>query len=146
MSRKKRPKKAFTPTPSKTPKVGVPEDAERQTIQWSFLRFDNHVWHDHQYQFGPFCEIAGHMKSYERMTWAQVRSASGGRDHPLPMSKLTADAQRRLEGLKLDDFDELWRLRFTGVKRVWGVRIGRVFNVLWWDPQHKVCPSAMKHT
>jgi hypothetical protein len=146
MSNKKKPSQAFYPAPSKTPKVGVPEDTERQTIKWSFIRFDNHIWHNDQYQFGPFNEIANHMKSYERMTWAQVRSGGGGRDHPIPVSKLTPEAQKRLQVLRVDDFDELWRFRFTGPKRIWGVKIGRVFHLLWWDPQHKVCPSELKHT
>ena len=114
------------------------------TVLIGFI-FDSRTWHDDQYSPGPFNDIAGHMKSYERMTWAQIRN-SGGRDHAIPFGSLAAEAQQQLKVLKLDDFEEIWRLRFTGPKRIWGVRIGRVFNILWWDLQHKVCPSQLKHT
>jgi hypothetical protein len=27
-------------------------------------------------------------------------------------------------------------------ERLWGFRRGSVFHVVWWDPDHKVCPTA----
>jgi hypothetical protein len=48
--------------------------------------------------------------------------------------------------LRHDDFDELWRFRFDGLHRLWGLRLDDWFYALWWDPEHKVCPSTLKHT
>jgi hypothetical protein len=43
-----------------------------------------------------------------------------------------------LVDLKLDDIEELYRFRFTGTQRIWGIRDRRTFRVLWWDPDHQV--------
>ena len=76
------------------------------------------------------------------MTWADVKK----RDHPIERNKIITEAQQRLEELQRDDVDELWRLRFTGQQRLWGIRNQRVFRILWWDPEHKICPTTKKHT
>ncbi|MBE3069939.1 MAG: hypothetical protein IMZ55_05305 [Acidobacteria bacterium] len=62
------------------------------------------------------------------------------------MGNLIHEAQRRLVEIKVDDRDELLRLRFGGTQRLWGVRAGRFFLALWWDPQHTICPSNLRHT
>lgn len=54
---------------------------------------------------------------------------------------MISEAQTRLEELKLDDEEELFRFRLDGTARVWGIREGRVFKILWWDPEHEICPS-----
>lgn len=68
------------------------------------------------------------------------------RDHAVKVSSIIPEAQRRLMELQLDDTDQLWRFRFDGETRLWGLRDGSCFLVLWWDPEHKVCPSKLKHT
>ncbi len=55
---------------------------------------------------------------------------------------MISKAQSRLLHLKLDDEEELFRFRLDGESRVWGIREGRVFRILWWDPGHEICPSA----
>jgi hypothetical protein len=48
--------------------------------------------------------------------------------------------------LKLDDLDTLFSFRVTGATRVFGVVRREYLRVLWYDPDHKVCPSKLKHT
>lgn len=36
--------------------------------------------------------------------------------------------------------------RITAKERVWGLLVEDVFYLLWWDPEHEVCPSHLKHT
>ena len=141
----KKPKQRVSPQPSKEAKNLPPGDTEKQTIAWSFTRFDGLLWHDNQYAPSPFNEIGNHMRSYESMTWGELRRR-GDRDHAVSVDQLIPAAQKRLRELHFDDCDELWRFRFSGQKRVWGVRIGQVFKALWWDPQHKICPSPKKNT
>ena len=148
MSRKKLPQHRIEPQLRKRAKHQPlpPDETENQTIQWSFKFFDNDVkWHDDHYKETRFGEIAKKMQSYERMTWAEIRR-DGVRDHAVRLDKLVIKAQKRLQRLKLDEWDFLWRLRFTGKQRLWGIKTGRIFLVLWWDPQHKVCPSRLKNT
>jgi hypothetical protein len=62
------------------------------------------------------------------------------------VDKLIKEAQDRLTEISLDDLDELTSLHLTGKGRVWGIIDQGVMNLLWWDPEHQVCPSHKKHT
>ena len=59
-------------------------------------------------------------------------------NHTIPVSKICAPARDRLTALRLDDIEEVVSLRLTGPQRVWGYRVGPVFHLLWWDPEHHV--------
>ena len=41
------------------------------------------------------------------------------------------------------DFEQarLFSVRLTGRIRLWGLRDVSILRVLWWDPEHTVCPS-----
>ena len=61
--------------------------------------------------------------------------------HFISIDKLCKDAQKRLEELHLDDVEELYSLRLTGTKRLFGIRVGASLEILWYDPDHSICPS-----
>lgn len=77
------------------------------------------------------------------MTWSGVM---GNGSHPVPLDNLTTEAVRRLEEIGQADVDELFSLRLSGKERIWGIRDRHILKVLWWDPDHLVCPSIKKHT
>lgn len=142
---KKIPKQESEPYPQKIPKIH-PVSFEDQTVHWSFAVFDGSVdWHDQQHKEETFRYVAGRMRTYESMTWRQIKSR-GDYNHAVPTNKIIPQAQKRLRQINQDDVDELWRFRFDAKRRIWGIRDGRLFKVLWWDPQHKICPSRLKHT
>jgi len=62
------------------------------------------------------------------------------------VASIIKDAQKRLEELKLDDVDQLYSLRLNGRERLWGIRSNDKFSILWWDPEHQICPAPLKHT
>lgn len=66
--------------------------------------------------------------------------------HLIAVSDLAKNAQRRLEEIGQADVDEVYSLRFGGQKRIIGIRSGDALKILWWDPEHQVCPSQKKHT
>ncbi len=115
------------------------------------------VWQFHAMDFnGPFSwhpeekiptstllEIHNKLSQFESMTWHEIE---GGKHHFSAVSSLSKEAKNRLTFLKQDDIDELFSLRLTGTQRVWGIRVGPVFKILWWDPKHLVYPSTKKHT
>ena len=80
---------------------------------------------------------------FETMTWAQIKGAAGGRRHGTNhhslaiVDDLSDEATRRARALRLG-VDELFSLRLTGRKRLIGIRSGRHFKVLWYDPEHEV--------
>jgi hypothetical protein len=93
-------------------------------------------------------EIVKFLSEMERLRWTEIRAqvtssrrASHRKHHEVPTESLCREAQRRLQDLQLDEFDELFRFRLTGPKRLWGVVHAGVFYPLWWDPSHQVYPT-----
>ncbi len=140
---RKKPKteKMLKPSPSKKAK-GRPDTSDRDYVQWCFALFDKVHWHDSNYRDESFYEIAKHLKSYQGLTWGDIKQ----KEHPVKINRIITQARSRLGYLRQDDIEQLWRLELTGLQRMWGIRFNRTFRVLWWDPQHKICPSAKKHT
>jgi hypothetical protein len=88
--------------------------------------------------------VVERLRNLETMTWTEIeaqRSSHGWNG----IGDLCRDAARRLEELKLDD-QEPYQLQVTGSERVWGIRDGRTFGILWWDPDHSVFPTAKRNT
>ena len=83
------------------------------------------------------------MYHFETMKWSEI-VVSGS--HTIDIGSLSKEAQDRLEDIGQDDLDELFSLRVTGRGRLIGIREMDYFRILWWDPDHKVCPSKKKHT
>ena len=88
-------------------------------------------------------EIHSKLKCFETMTFSDIL---GRNHHTVPIERLCKEAQNRLTVLGLDDVEELLSLRLTGISRVWGIMEHNIVVLLWWDPEHLVCPSLLKHT
>lgn len=88
-------------------------------------------------------EIREKLKSFESMKLSEI---IGKDNHPVEVSRLCKRAQDRLDELHLDDIEQLLSLHLTGPKRVWGILEHNVVILLWWDPNHEICPSLKKHT
>lgn len=96
---------------------------------------------------GVLRKILTFLREMEHLTWTEVRAQlTGGRRRGpkhkfIPAAHLCSQAQRRLLELQLDEFEELFRFRLGNMHRLWGVIHQDVFYPVWWDPDHKVCPS-----
>jgi hypothetical protein len=89
--------------------------------------------------------IAEACKGWESMRADDVFAAKGNK--PVPFGNLCSAAQARLRNIELEEYDgQWWELRVSGQRRIWGVRQRHVFYIVWWDPEHQVCPSKKKHT
>jgi len=81
------------------------------------------------------------ISNWETMTWAELYQASGGRrrgnnHHPILVSKLSSTAKKRLKHIEEDDIETIVSLRINSRERLYGIRAGQVFQVLWYDPWH----------
>ena len=83
------------------------------------------------------------------MTWQDILNESGGKkkgkgnhNHSVPIEKLSREVQKRLETIRQDEVGELFSLRLDAKKRLWGIRDGHVLKLLWYDPNHQVCPYS----
>lgn len=77
------------------------------------------------------------MKNFESMKWTEIL---GRNSHAVRVADISKEAYRLLQEMKMEDTEELVSLRLEGRERVWGIRDDRVFQILWWDPQHLVYP------
>lgn len=140
------PKQKASPKRGKVPREASAQNLARQTFIWRVTSVDMAG----QWGWGSvdlsllFAEVIPKLHEYESMTWADVEGPSGS--HFVACDGLCRDAQSRLQEISLDDVEELFSLRITGRRRVWGIRDGRVLQVLWWDPNHEVCPSEKKNS
>jgi hypothetical protein len=157
---RKKPAAAFAPTLAKHPTFGgTPSEARRvpavgqipsindQAPSWRIARIemeDPFGWH--LVGHGLLHDIRIKLAQFEAKTWNEILVKEKHWNHTIPVSKLCAPARERLTSLHIDDIEEIVSLRLTGPQRVLGYRVGPVFHVLWWDPEHKICPSELRHT
>jgi hypothetical protein len=142
MSKNKKPNTIKAPAETKQPRANAQNIPSPLSPLWSFRRIDID---------GPWCftkisrdhlrEVLERLKNVETMNWADLRS---GGSHPVDVDQFAKDAKDRLTALKLDDLDELYSLRVSGEARVWAIKDENVLRLLWWDPNHKICPSPKK--
>ncbi|MDI6790003.1 MAG: hypothetical protein Q8M92_06900 [Candidatus Subteraquimicrobiales bacterium] len=100
-------------------------------------------------QNGIVRDILSKLQDFETMTWAGLEAKTGlkgKQNHLMPVDKICKEARDRLKKIKLDDLDELYSFRLSGMKRLWGKRENEIFYVIWWDPKHTVYPVQKKHT
>ena len=102
---------------------------------------------------GPWCpkntlppnvfwlDVLPKLRDFEGMNWAQIESTGS---HEVSIRKIIPDAQRRLRGIGQADTHSIFSLRLTGTQRIWGIRFGSILKMLWWDPEHQICPSQRK--
>ena len=88
-------------------------------------------------------DVVTRLHDYETMPWTQFR---GKLNHDVELPSLCANARRRLREIGKDDLDSLFSIRIDGKRRVWAVRSANILHLLWWDPEHEVCPSHQRHT
>ena len=113
-----------------------------ERICWQFSTMDL----DGPFKFcglrpGTWAKILSVMKEWDRKTWAEIL---GDRDHSISIDALSNRAVKRLEEIERDDIDGICSLHIGGKSRLIGVRDRYVFQVLWWDSNHEVCPSHKK--
>lgn len=111
---------------------------------WRFNKYDKEIWPVKTIDFTD--RIFDKLADYEGMTWQEIQSASGGKNHGTnshfeDVTELCKDARNRLVELKMDDIDRLFSLRLTGVERLYGVLEDGVFSILWYDKNHEIYPT-----
>ena len=139
-SRKHNPKSQKTAT-SITQKT-----TKDNNIVWDVSRIDDDGkwgWRSVSCSFF-FKEIWGKMRNFESTTWDQI---AGTTHHMIPVSRIITSAQKRLAELGHDDEVRLASFHINGKQRMWAIRRSvNQFYLLWWDPEHEICPSYKRHT
>ena|SRR5271154_6078203 len=115
---------------------------------WRFTHVDNAgPWGFGQVDGPTLCQILGHLKAFESMTLNAVFHSGGypGKDYDVEAIPNSAAAEC-LEEAGLADQTKIWVLRLGGKPRLYGFLLGNVFHVVFWDPEHEIWPSQLRHT
>lgn len=144
----KKPKsKGARPGTIKTPIDKHGHSSNDMQISWRFSMLElvkPFGWHE--LELAKLLQIHKKLGDLESKTWNELLVKEFKHYHPVAKERLSPEARQRLEELNQEDVDELITLRLSSTERVWGIRNDAVLKVLWWDPNHLVCPSPKKHT
>jgi len=142
---KKQPKAAFgSDVRTKSPRIGVTESYHNHRPSWRIAKIE---LEDRDDPFGWHLvddvaaeKIRAGLANFESMTWAEILVDGKKGNHSVATSKICKAASDRLFAMRLDDVDQLVSLRLSNKQRVWGILHQGVLDLLWWDPNHEVCP------
>ena len=131
------------------------QSTDTEEIAWAFSAVDKEGdwgWRSQAARVW-WKEILPKLQGFESMTWIKIMQVSGGKakgrgtnNHFISVEDLTRKAQNRLVEINQGDVDQLFSLRLGGTKRIYGIRDRRVLKLLWYDPNHEVCPSSKFRT
>jgi len=139
-------KYSFNPKLAKTPKHKNLSSNDLNNISWRFSKVDRDgKWKCSLSKLNEqkTKEIIRKLKDFDSMTWGDLK---GKRRHSIPATAICKEAKKRLQDIEKDDINELFSIGISGKERIWGIREGDVFSILWWDPDHNVCPSKLRNT
>lgn len=96
-------------------------------------------------------EVMEKMIAYSNMTWQEIgrqtHDQGKSKHHFLPIESLSKEAIDRFEAMQLEEYsDSIFSFSLQNKLRIVGIRENEHFHVLWYDPEHEVCPSKKKHT
>ncbi len=135
------------PVIEKTPRgatLPASEDGPMGRPVWRFGMIDHEGPWKWEIVGRDLTRVMKRLGGLESQTFAELRSS--GDHHSIEADRLSQQAKKRLRELQRDDIDQVWSFRVTARKRVIALIDDNVFNLLWWDPEHEVCPSNKKHT
>lgn len=89
-------------------------------------------------------EILTKLHHFDSMLWTDFQ---GDRNHFINPDSLSKNALKRLNELEMEDMIEnLFSIALSGKERIIMIRQGDLAKMLWYDPNHQVCPVFKKHT
>lgn len=116
-----------------------------ERFSWTYRSFDKEgLFKNSKNLGGNLIDVFEMKKHLEEKSYRELGFQGS---HFVDANKLSKEAQKRLKTLKMDDFGSLFSFRISGKQRLWCVKLEEgLMGVLWWDPEHKICPSQKRHT
>ncbi len=144
-SRDRRPKRAYNPSTNKNP-VSV-EDVnalEGKKFRWraipQYIDYDEEEWGWNSIEMKKFFDkCLKHLQYYEDETWMKIKEEN--HCHPVPLQDIVSRAQTRIIS-KYGEIDNLWQVKAEGICRLFGLKDGRIFYLIWHDEYHTVYPGG----
>lgn len=81
------------------------------------------------------------LQGYEGLTWHEVKDK--GHCHPWGLDKIPSECYKRLEERQID-IEQLYQIGLGNKPRIIGYKDRAIFYLMWWDAEHKFCPTKAK--
>lgn len=99
----------------------------------------------------PHQIIVEKLISYSSMTWGEIKRQTHdngkSKHHIISVDSMCNEAVSRLVKRELEEYsDSIFSFALTNKLRVIGIKDEEHFHVLWYDPEHEICPSKKKNT
>lgn len=126
-------------------------DTERPVWLFDMLDKNGAFAFDFESEYFDHKEFLVKMINYSSMTWSEIKRQTHddgkSKHHILEYSSLSKEARDRIGFLEMGEFtDSIFSFAFPNLLRVIGIREDRFFHVVWYDREHKFCPSKKKNT
>ncbi|QQX83757.1 hypothetical protein JJQ59_15250 [Cupriavidus necator] len=86
------------------------------------------------------------LEALQALTWGEiVAQRTGGNNrhkkhHDMDVGVIDDEALERWIARGLEEYDTAFRFRLGNMPRLWGFRTAAKFNIVWWDPAHRIYP------
>lgn len=150
MTSKQLKRTAIKRSPKNKKETRNPKEVENylhQTIGWGFKYVDlDSQWGLNSILKNWKNEIFPKIKNFETMMWKEILNAAGAKskgrgnnNHDIDFDKLSEEAQKRFRKINNYTPDSLFSLRLDNTGRLFGIRDGRILNLVWYDKDHEIC-------
>jgi hypothetical protein len=132
------------PAPRALPEAST----SNERLCWRYRHADHGgPWCFHNAAGDGFCGLLTRLANFESMTVNEAfhQGDYPGKDYDVDQIPNRA-ALDRLEALGLPDMTKISVLRLGGQQRLYGFLQDNIFHVIWWDPEHEIWPSTLRHT
>ena len=140
-------KRAYNPKFDRTPrKLTDPISLDDTNFKWRV--HNSYIDYDHQ-QFGWrkvkiihfLRKIVQLLQSYEGLKWHEVKRKP--HCHPWGLDEIPKECYSRLKERQID-IEQLFQIGLGNKPRIIGYKTRSIFYLMWYDPDHKFCPTKAK--
>jgi hypothetical protein len=143
-SGRRNPQSALTIEGRKEPKAVERVEFLNLKAAWRVNKIqlvDPYGWH--QLTLPEIDHIREKLAIFESMTWSEIFVRDKKRNHAIPVHDFRCEQARRWMKRNMADQPELWTIRFTGPERVWGIFSEGAYQIVFWDPEHRIYPTQL---
>lgn len=87
-------------------------------------------------------EIHGKLSAFESMTFSEIFVRDKSKNHEINVEDIPNPLVRKWLRVNMPDRPALRTLRLAGAQRIWGYLSDGAYQIVFWDPNHKIYPSA----
>jgi hypothetical protein len=142
--KQKGPKTLIEPRAEKTPISEFHEDWREMRPAWRVSLLEMYTpfgWME--LNEANANQVREKLANLESMKWKEL---IGYRNHFIKVTELCKDAKDHLVAIQQDDIDSVMSIGITQKSRVVGIMEHNILKLLWWDPEHLVCPVDTPNT